>query len=1013
MLLSAIFFIMLSSASLLFILKNGLLIDSFSFLHLKVERLYIKYDEKIDLYAKKVTLLPKKESLDLDRSQLLEGIKDLLNIVKYFNQIEIDELTFGKQKLSINYENRDQIYLTLLINGMQIYTKADLSKNAMLFDTTLKSKDLEASANGALLLSSPTLAMQADLNFFENSAKLNLHSDTKRFTYDLALDKSVQNYQKIIALFKLDKEIEYYLLDALNFDKLALKSFRGYGEYDLLSEAYKHIEATASLDGVSYKYDPDLQKVDAKRVDLIFSDATLKIAPISTTSYGFDLQDSRLSIDFSEHDIPLWLQLRLNGMLNDEILDLLKHYGIEIPLKQTKGSLLTSLDLRIALESLDVEAEGRFVANEASINYLGLDFDIFNLDLELKNTHIKSYKTFAKYDDMLSAFVGIDLDVKKDEGELTFDIEHANLGGFKLINSDLRDELALVISPTKSYFRATPTKWSFGILDFSIDAIEKMEFDLSSEVLRVKNSSIKIKEIATAYLNGEYSFESHKGLIELDFIPLDRLKSASKIKLEFDHALHLSSNDTVEFSYKNEDIALYNLEMLVQKDRTRFVGVDLAIDGFLKTKLDGYIFYEPTFTLQASSTELFDGFFKHKDSISVKFLTNEDSFGIEVEKFALNATIDELGYRVDITSPHKMLPYIEQFKGYDLGVSALSINRSFDDDEIFILGNISTPYALFTNQNDLINSYRVEASYNTKDKKSSIAINDKIFVVVGKNIAIKSEDLGFNLDGILEFLAQGEQDSKPLSTQITLDAKDSYIYISKNRFLISEKLRLWYKNGILNINLTHKDGSAKLRLKDGTFYLIGDGFNDKFMSKLFAKSEFKGGVLKFSINGHIRDFEGVMYIEKSTIKDYALLNNILAFVNTVPSLVTFSLPGYSSSGLPIKEAYLKFKYFDSFYNFSDLYVNSKEMNIVGFGNANVDQNSVDLELNLVSDIGSTLSKVPLVGHILLNGEALSTTLKVDGDLNDPTIRTQVARDIMVAPLNIIKRTLMLPFDMLK
>ena len=53
----------------------------------------------------------------------------------------------------------------------------------------------------------------------------------------------------------------------------------------------------------------------------------------------------------------------------------------------------------------------------------------------------------------------------------------------------------------------------------------------------------------------------------------------------------------------------------------------------------------------------------------------------------------------------------------------------------------------------------------------------------------------------------------------------------------------------------------------------------------FSLSKFKGGNLNFSMNGNITDYDGLFYITDTIIVDYKMLNNILAFVNTVPSLV--------------------------------------------------------------------------------------------------------------------------------
>lgn len=71
-------------------------------------------------------------------------------------------------------------------------------------------------------------------------------------------------------------------------------------------------------------------------------------------------------------------------------------------------------------------------------------------------------------------------------------------------------------------------------------------------------------------------------------------------------------------------------------------------------------------------------------------------------------------------------------------------------------------------------------------------------------------------------------------------------------------------------------------------------------------------------------------------------------------------------------------------------------------------NKIDMIFKLQTRIASNLSKIPLVGYILFDEESLSTILTAKGDLDNPKISTEIAKDIATAPFNIIKRTFMLP-----
>jgi hypothetical protein len=185
------------------------------------------------------------------------------------------------------------------------------------------------------------------------------------------------------------------------------------------------------------------------------------------------------------------------------------------------------------------------------------------------------------------------------------------------------------------------------------------------------------------------------------------------------------------------------------------------------------------------------------------------------------------------------------------------------------------------------------------------------------------------------------------------------------------------------------------------------------MENLFALSKFKDGSLDFSMSGTTEEYNGIFYVKDTTIIEYKILNNVLAFINTIPSLVTFSLPSYNTNGLYTKSAYMSFKAKDDIFHISDLYLDSEEVDILGRGVASIKQNSIDLKLNLKTDLGSSLSQVPIVGYLLFDENSVSTSLKVTGELSDPEVDSSLPSEIIVAPLNLIKRTLMLPQHLLQ
>ncbi|NPA66296.1 MAG: hypothetical protein GXO11_05370 [Epsilonproteobacteria bacterium] len=210
----------------------------------------------------------------------------------------------------------------------------------------------------------------------------------------------------------------------------------------------------------------------------------------------------------------------------------------------------------------------------------------------------------------------------------------------------------------------------------------------------------------------------------------------------------------------------------------------------------------------------------------------------------------------------------------------------------------------------------------------------------------------------------------------------------------------------------YKQGKAGFRYHKDHFYLYGSNFNDTFMSNLFLQSKFKKGSLNFNIVGSFDDYKGIFEITETTVLDYKILTNILAFIDTVPSLMTFSLPKYSKEGLLIHKAYASFHYQKGIFTFDNVHLDSDQIDIVGAGTASYIYNNIDFVFQLKTNIGSKASKIPLVGYILFDGKTISTTLKVEGKLTNPKVSTMIAQSIIVAPINILKRTILLPVHLL-
>ena len=165
-----------------------------------------------------------------------------------------------------------------------------------------------------------------------------------------------------------------------------------------------------------------------------------------------------------------------------------------------------------------------------------------------------------------------------------------------------------------------------------------------------------------------------------------------------------------------------------------------------------------------------------------------------------------------------------------------------------------------------------------------------------------------------------------------------------------------------------------------------------------------------------KTMKGKITVEGGVMKDFKAYNNTLAFINTIPALATLHKPGYSDKGFSIKSAIIEYRMIkkDKII-FDSIYIKGDAASIVGKGELDLKKKTINVELGIqvARELGQIVGGIPLVGYILI-GEDKSITvgLKIMGSLDKPKVSIMAVEDILSYPLEVIKRTIMLPKKLL-
>ena len=1014
-------------------LKNGVYIEDISLQNIKVKKLYIKWDEKISVLIEEIGIAEEKNDNypNVDYEKIIKKVKNSLTYSKWFKEIVVEKISYKEIRGAFKYLENEKGFINVsspyfILNG-SLYSESGLF-HLSIDKFTITNKNTEI--GGDILFSiKDELELTAALGIQTGSdTKLNLyaHSNKEKLLYVLESNESIKDTRQIVDLFSVDPKAKYWIYDAIKMSSLSIGTFYGWLEYKNIDKAYLNMHVKAVANDLTYTYDEKVDSVRTKSTDLEFKDGVLYIRPQEAYSYDFFLDKSWLKIDFSKKEELLTLYLLFEGQANKDLLHLLDRYGIKLPFIQTKGSIDANLRLDINLITTDVEAIGDFYAKEAQINYLDLDIDIFDAHIFIKNSDVKVQNMVAKYKDIASSHVDLDFHAKESRGKLTFkfDTIESKENELLLVNNDKPLIAAYIITPNQDYLTVDKSTWKFKEQTLSVNA-SSIPFDINNLTAKIPATRVEAPELASAIISGDILFKSKKAnlaikLLKIEYLDIELDKPAPILNLAYEEdKLAISSKNSISLTIDDNRLNLENITVDVTPDLIEVKDLALNFQNIIKSKISSkYNLKNSAGIINLQNIEFAETnigeIFRNSRNMELFIQSKNNKTSINSKEFDFEYLMSDNEWIFNINSIEKIAKNSKIFQDYNLTNGYLGLKKSKDEKNITFSLNTDYKYKILATKNNPIESYAINGEFNTKTKEVHFNVNDSVRVEIKDDVKIKANDIGINIDEIKNFFNdRNSTDEEKSDTKVYIETKNCYLYLSENRHVISDTINFKYANEVLSGELAHKDGRAIFNLKDDKFYLYGENFNDEFMEKLFFLSKFKGGFLEFYINGLINEYDGMVYVKDTIILDYKILNNILAFVNTVPSLVTFSLPGYSKNGIEAKNAYINFKFKDDVYKLSDIYLKSKEIEIVGLGKASIERNTIDLDLNLRTSIGSSFSKIPLLGHILMGKENISTTLTVTGALDNPDVNTQIAKDIAVAPFNIIKRTLMYPFELFK
>ncbi len=290
-----------------------------------------------------------------------------------------------------------------------------------------------------------------------------------------------------------------------------------------------------------------------------------------------------------------------------------------------------------------------------------------------------------------------------------------------------------------------------------------------------------------------------------------------------------------------------------------------------------------------------------------------------------------------------------------------------------------------------------------------VSVNDgKIIARISEKLRIHLKDYGVVIDG------QGATAGLHLALPTHISATNSLLRV-RGFTIPATSYKADLDGAMIRITATlPSSGTIRAERRGNRFHLVGSRLTADLVQQLVTFMDLEGGLFNVSLWGTDEDFEGFIECSDVLVRDseFVLLSNIMAFLDTIPALATFSSAGFNSNGYKIKKAVAQFRYRRGVLTIIDSFSEGTSINTRAKGTLDFNRKTINMEVTLqtLKSLSKVISTIPWVGYAILGKDGtMSTVLQITGSLEHPEITTHLSEQAVLAPLNILERTLTWPF----
>ena len=389
---------------------------------------------------------------------------------------------------------------------------------------------------------------------------------------------------------------------------------------------------------------------------------------------------------------------------------------------------------------------------------------------------------------------------------------------------------------------------------------------------------------------------------------------------------------------------------------------------------------------------------------------------VEVPKFTLAFIQKNNEYTLNIKDLNKVKPYLSNALPIEEGGNIHIVTKDFENYQFKGLLRRNTCF-LYEENNVCKTKVFFEGDACAMDV-NFYAFNKRLHFNKAKS-RIKLHNLNIDLQKFLATESKKNKKSQKKKTSksvIILGTKSNLRYGEYSLITDSYDVEIKPNGDIKAIGSTDGD-IIKFTKKKDILSLQALRIKDKVLHPLINFDGLQYGRYSITKRGNPEKvMKGEIIVEGGVMRDFKAYNNTLAFVNTLPALATLHKPGYSNEGFVITSGVIDYRMVEqSKIIFDSIYIKGDSATIVGKGELDLKKKTINIELaiQVARELGKALGSIPLVGYILVGKDkSITVGLQITGSLDKPNVSVSAAKDILSYPLQLIKRTIESPGQLL-